>query len=207
MKHLGKLAVLGAVFAAAVPFASATSFSGNININDTPASASYGGPTTFSLTAVNNVPPEPFGAGNPNLSSYTGNLTLFTFTNLGSGFPTPLEMYSAQDAGGDTVAFYATGFMTAVAQNSGSGDISAEVTGYFTETSAAGPGGCTALGTCLTQTGGYDNITFNDTPSLTNGNVTEDLVATPTPEPNSLMLLGTGLVSAAGLLVRRRRTV
>ena len=37
--------------------------------------------------------------------------------------------------------------------------------------------------------------------------ITEDLVATPTPEPSSLMLLGSGLVSAAGLLVRRRRTV
>ena len=40
------------------------------------------------------------------------------------------------------------------------------------------------------------NVTFSDTNSIA-----------VTPEPNSLMLLGTGLVSAAGMLVRRRRAL
>lgn len=45
-----------------------------------------------------------------------------------------------------------------------------------------------------TQGGGNGTtaVSFSDTNSIT-------------PEPNSLMLLGTGLVSAAGMLVRRRR--
>jgi hypothetical protein len=212
MKHLGKLAVLGAVFAAAVPFASAVTFSGNININDTPASASYvaGSPPNFSLLTVTNTagpPAQPGFAGNPNLSNYTVGLTLNTWNNLAADLGGAGQMmYHAQDAAGDTVAFFATGFMTPIAQDA-FGDVSVVLTGYFTETSAAGPGGCAALGNCLTLTGGFDNVTFNDTPSFSNGNITEDLVATPTPEPNSLMLLGTGLVSAAGLLVRRRRTV
>jgi len=206
MKHLGRLAVLGVVCAAVVPSASATEFSGNININDTPVSVSYtaGAPPNFSLLSVSNAAPEAFGAGNLNLSNFENNLTLNTWTNIAAGLGgAGQQMYSAKDAAGDTVAFFATAIMSPISLDS-SGDVNVILSGYFTETSAVGPAGCSALGTCLTLTSGYDNLTFNDTPTYSNGNLTEDLVATPAPEPNSLMLLGTALVGAGGLLLRRR---
>jgi hypothetical protein len=39
------------------------------------------------------------------------------------------------------------------------------------------------------------------------GVLTQTVGISPTPEPNSLILFGTGLLGAAGMLVRRRRTV
>ena len=53
------------------------------------------------------------------------------------------------------------------------------------------------------------NGTFQFTTQNTGGQVTfsDTNSVALTPEPNSLMLLGTGLVSAAGMLVRRRRAI
>jgi hypothetical protein len=211
MKHLGKLVVLGAVFAAAVPFASATTFSGFVDLDNAPAADSYTGGTVmpgpppatvngdFSITAVS---PTTSIVGTPNLSNFTVTPTLNTFTNLmadlgGSG----QQMYSASDASGDTVKFFATGVFQTLSEDA-AGDVTVILTGYFTET-----GTCTATSSCISQTNGEDSLTYNNVPASPSGNLTEDFIAMPTPEPNSLMLLGTGLVSAAGLLVRRRRTV
>ena len=213
MKYLSRLVFLCAVSAVAVPLASATEFSGFVDLDNAPAVGSYSGGTPgagptnlngdFSLTSVSG---RTSIVGISTLSNFETTPTLYTFTNLLASLGNPLEMYSATDALGDTVAFYATGVATNLVQNA-SGDITVVLTGYFTETSGSGAGNCASTSSCFTQTGGEDSLTFNDIPASPNGNLTEDFITEPAPEPNSFLLLGTGLFSAAGLLIRRRRTV
>ena len=64
--------------------------------------------------------------------------------------------------------------------------------------------GCNAVGGTYTFTLDYAEV--DGAPAVLITNIPLTSTPTITPEPSSLMLLGTGLVSAAGVFMRKRRT-
>ncbi|MDP9038255.1 MAG: PEP-CTERM sorting domain-containing protein [Acidobacteriota bacterium] len=205
MKQLARFAVLGAAFVAAVPFASAaTLIYGKINTAgaatftyppQTFTVSSSGaatldlvtpGSTTGSTTGVVTGP-----AATGTLASFypSGTVTDYSFSTSTISAATPTLILSIT-SGADTLQFYATS------------------TGAYTATSLPSTEGALVLYGYLSDVG--PNYTTNQAAQLdiaANGignNFTEDLTA-PTPEPSSLMLLGTGLLSAGGVMFRRRK--
>ena len=205
MKNLATLVVFGAALSAAVPFASAsTMLYGHIN---TAGAASYiYPPATFAVSStgaasLDLVTPGVASGSNTGLITgpmATGTLSAFypsatvtdySFSTAVISSSTPTRILSIAN-GSDTVTFYATS------------------TGSFTPTNIPTTEGTLDLFGFLSDVGGtYTNGQSAELDIAANGignNFTEDLTAAA-PEPNSLMLLGTGLVSAGGLLLRRRK--
>lgn len=207
MKLFAKLAVLGAASIAAIPFASASSIiSGRIN---TAGSASYTfPPETFTVSStgaatLNLVIPTTTTGSNAGVvtgPAASGTLaafypsavvTDFSFSTSTISASTPTLILSLANAT-DTVQFFATS------------------TGPFTQTSLPSTEGALVLYGFLADVGpSFTTNQFAELDIAANGignNFTEDLIApiASTPEPSSLMMLGTGLLSAGGLMFRRR---
>jgi hypothetical protein len=188
MKHIGKIALLGAVIAATSP-AFAASITGSISIS---------GSGTYTSTTVTFVPGSTtVGFGTVSGSSFTPyftggqpvTMTSFTFSPLTS----PQQVFQVVEAG-ETLTYFLTSDSGPFIN--GAGDLTIKGSGYFTETGAVNFSQTAATFSLTSQAGGGGaTVTFSNTST-----------ATPTPEPNSLMLLGTGLVGAAGMLFRRRLT-
>ena len=208
MKNFGKLALLGAALAVSATSAFATPYTGGINAADTPVPnsavvfsagnvtiAPFNGTDTF-----NPATSQPTGAGvAANLGYYvgadlSGNSKDDTLGNIntatisGEVLFTGFAIAGSYSGAPDEVEFIGSGLLTAVTDVGGVVNFTAY--GNFVD---QGPNS-------YTSTYGIDQVVYNPT----NGNLTEDFTVVA-PEPNSLMLLGTGLVSGAGMLMRRRR--
>ena len=201
MNHLGKIFALGAALVLAAPLAHATTIDANFGVAG-PASYTYISPQSATFAFANSpVPGATFTTvGGSTITPYftpgqtiTFQTNTFSLGPLGSTttLATPFAIGTTTE-GGETLTFYVTSY---VANYIGPSGANIDGTGYFTETGAVN----------YTQTNAY----FAFAPSKAGSSMTfsANTVTAATPEPSSLVLLGSGLVSAAGMLIRRRRIV
>ena len=190
MKSFKKVLALGAVLAASSSVAFADSINGSIGVD-----ASAGTTTQFSSTGImfTNSSGLPAGMVNSSTGSFDGvptpevpigssvNLQNLVFGTSGT------ELLSGANF---TFTVDSSVLATDVVVGGNIVAITATGTGMFTET-----GYSATPGTFILQ-------------SSNSGTTSLDITGTATavtPEPNSLVLMGTGLLAAAGMLFMRRR--
>jgi PEP-CTERM motif len=187
MKNLATILALGAAFVAAAPLAHADPISAWVNV---------GGSDNLTATTIE------FPANQQTETSAMVNGTSFGYNALPITFTSATLTYTPGGsfalpgvyiASFDGLSLYALSESPSYAPNS----VTLNGTGYFTEA-------------------GWDNtpVTFSLTTQTVPGMSGDESILTSfsassvtvasTPEPSSLLLLGTGLATAAGLLVSRR---
>jgi hypothetical protein len=199
MHHFARFVVLGAALIAAAPLASATTMLygsintyGNATFNPPPSALTVDSTGHAVLTLPDSnlggtMGPAPLGT----LAAFAGGSVVdYSFDTANISAATPVKIISLNN-GIDTISFFATGMGAFTPSNLPSTEGAINLTGYIYD-----------------EGGTYSTITFAAALNLTaagaGNNFTEDLSAA-TPEPSSLLLLGTGLVTAGGTLLRRSR--
>jgi hypothetical protein len=205
LKSFSKLVVLGAVLTASSPFA----LGAPITVG---SSFLLSGSDTFTSSSVTFGTAQVGNPGDTGTTNIKGTFaTYLTDGPSGSAvtFLSPLyysngtytlpstELISIAGAGGEQFTFNITGY-TASYTDFGGGNASLTING--TGTFQSGPG---------------SPVTYASTPGSfmfyseeVNGNTQSNFSASAvavSPEPNSVVLLGTGLISVAGLVFVRRR--
>jgi hypothetical protein len=180
MKILSKLLVLGAALAASTSCAYADTLgAGAIGVGPAPNGQAI---IHWTSTGIyyNPAGDAVVNEANGSLTSYLGaavGVNGFQFSSVSSA--TPVEVYFTTN-GTDTLDYYLTS-LTVVLDDTAT--LVLDGTGYFVDSAYA-------------NTAANLEITASDN-GVTNYETTSAIAATP--EPGSLMLLGTGLLSAAGI--------
>jgi hypothetical protein len=181
--------------------ASATGLFNFYSANDGPGPV--GGLASFLTTTPASTPNgDTLVLSNPATANDSINNDLFQFT--GTVTLTDQTYTFLHD---DGLLLYLNGMLVI---NDGS-PTSAENTFFTVQTGGTASNSCTTGGSTCTFTGGPGTYTFTLDYAEVDGPPAELVTNLPltsviTPEPSSLMLLGTGLVSAAGVFMRKRRT-